>query len=376
MKFSDISGREVVKARLIRSVAENRVSHAQLFLGPEGSGKLAVALAYAQYLNCTQRTPTDSCGTCPSCIKYDKLIHPDLHFIYPIAKTKDVDKPMSKLFIAQWRDMVFKRKAVFNQIDWYQHIGLENKQGIINADDCNEIIRSLSYKSYESEYKVMIIWMVEKLFHAAAPKILKILEEPPDKTLFILIAEQSDLILPTILSRTQLVKFDRRGDKELIDALMKRTKCSEDAARKVMYVADGNLNKAINIIESGETDQADFELFRSWMRLCFKRDIQEIFALSAEFHKLGRERQKRFFGYCLKATRFCILNQFENQQNVRAEGEEMEFIRNFSPFINKANVEMLDKAFNDGHYHIERNGSANIIFADISLKMTSWLRMK
>jgi DNA polymerase-3 subunit delta' len=376
MKFSDISGREKVKARLIRSVTENRVSHAQLFLGPEGSGKLAMALAYAQYLNCTQRTPADSCGTCPSCIKYEKLIHPDLHFIYPVAKTKDVEKPLSKLFIAQWRDMVFKRSAVFNQIDWYQHIGLENKQGIINTDDCNEIIRSLSYKSYESDYKVMVIWMVEKLFHAAAPKILKILEEPPDKTLFILIAEQSDLILPTILSRTQLVKFDRRSDLELTEALMKRTKCTEEAARKVMYVADGNLNKAIKIIESGETDQADFELFRSWMRLCFKRDIQEIFALSAEFQKLGRERQKRFFGYCLKATRFCILNQFDNQQNVRAEGEELEFIRNFSPFINKANVELLDNAFNEGHYHIERNGSANIIFADISLNMLSWLRMK
>lgn len=376
MKFGDISGREVVKARLIRSVTENRVSHAQLFLGPEGSGKLAMALAYAQYINCTQRTPTDSCGTCPSCIKYEKLIHPDLHFVYPVAKTKDVEKPLSKLFIAQWRDLVFKRKAVFNQIDWYQHIGLENKQGIINTDDCNEIIRSLSYKSYESEYKVMIIWMVEKLFHAAAPKILKIIEEPPDKTLFILIAEQSDLILPTILSRTQLVKFDRRSDQELSDALMKRTKCSEDAARKVMYIADGNLNIAIKIIESGETDQADFELFRSWMRLCFKKDIQEIFALSAEFHKLGRERQKRFFGYCLKATRFCILNQFENQQSIRAEGEELEFIRNFSPFINKANVELLDNAFNEGHYHIERNGSANIIFTDISLKMIGWLRMK
>jgi DNA polymerase-3 subunit delta' len=222
----------------------------------------------------------------------------------------------------------------------------------------------------------MIIWMVEKLFHAAAPKILKILEEPPDKTLFILIAEQSDLILPTILSRTQLVKFDRRSDQELMDALVQRTKCSEDAARKVMYISDGNLNKAIKIIESGETDQVDFELFRSWMRLCFKKDIQEIFALSAEFHKLGRERQKRFFGYCLKATRYCILNQFENTQNVRAEGDELEFIRNFSPFINKANVEMLDKAFNEGHYHIERNGSANMIFTDISLKMMSWLRMK
>ena len=376
MKFSSIPGREAIKQRLIRSVRENRVSHAQLFLGPEGSGKLALALAYAQYLNCSNRTPTDSCGECPSCIKYEKLIHPDLHFVYPVARTKAVEKPMSKLFATQWREMVSKRKAVFNQIDWWQYIGLENRQGIINVDDCNEIIRSLSYKSYESEYKVMIIWMVEKLFHAAAPKILKILEEPPGKTLFILIAEQSDLILPTILSRTQLIKFDRRSDQELTDALIQHTKCNAEAARKVMYIVDGNLNKAIKAIESGETEQYDFELFRSWMRLCFKKDIPELVKQSAVFHAIGRERQKRFFGYCLKATRFCILNQFGNEQNVRTEGDELEFIRNFSPFINKANVELLNQAFNDGHYHIERNGAANIIFMDISLRMTNWLRLK
>lgn len=376
MKFSSIPGREAIKQRLIRSVRENRVSHAQLFLGPEGSGKLALALAYAQYLNCSNRTLVDSCGECPSCIKYEKLIHPDLHFVYPVAKTKAVEKPMSKLFVAQWREIVSKRKAVFNQIDWYQHIGLENKQGIINVEDCNEIIRSLSYKSYESEYKVMIIWMVEKLFHSAAPKILKILEEPPDKTLFILIAEQSDLILPTILSRTQMIKFDRRSDQELSDALVQHTNCTTEAARKVMYTVDGNLNKAIKAIESGETEQDDFELFRSWMRLCFKRDIHELVKQSAVFHALGRERQKRFFGYCLKATRFCILNQYGNEHNVRTEGEELEFIRNFSPFINKANVELLNQAFNEGHYHIERNGSANVIFMDISLKMTHWLKLK
>ncbi|MBW6490392.1 MAG: DNA polymerase III subunit delta [Lentimicrobium sp.] len=377
MKFSDIKGREEIKDRLIRSVRDNRVSHAQLFLGPEGSGKLALALAYAQYINCTQRTETDSCGECPSCIKYGKLVHPDLHFIYPVAKTKEItDKPLSKLFIASWREIVLKRRAVFNLNDWYQKIGLENKQGIINAEDCNEIIRTLSYKSYESEYKVMIIWMVEKLFHSAAPKILKILEEPPDKTLFILIAEQSELILPTILSRTQLIKFTPRNNQELVEALVSHISCSNEEANKVKNVAEGNLNKAIKIVESGESDQSDFELFRTWMRLCFKKDIKVILKLSNDFHGLGRERQKRFFIYCMKVIRFGILHHYENSEQVRAEGEELIFIQNFSPFLRPSNSGLIVKAFDEAHYHIERNGSANIIFFDISLKMISWLQLK
>ncbi|KAF0201081.1 MAG: DNA polymerase III subunit [Bacteroidetes bacterium] len=377
MKFSDIIGREEIKERLRRSVKENRVSHAQLFLGPEGSGKLALALAYAQYINCTRRTPVDSCGECPSCTKYGKLVHPDLHFVYPVAKTKEIDdKPLSKLFITYWRDLVIKKKAVFNQHDWHEHIGLENKQGIINAEDCNEIIRTLSYKSYESEYKVVIMWMVEKLFHAAAPKILKILEEPPEKTLFILIAEKPELILPTILSRTQLVKFNRLADEELSAALIFHTSCTPEESGKIKYIADGNLTVAIKIIESGESDQLNFETFRTWMRLCFKRDFAEIFRLTNDFSKLGRENQKRFFNYCLKATRFCLLNRFDNTDQIRSEGDELKFIRDFSPFINPANAGLLNEAFNQAYYHIERNGTPNIIFLDLSINVMRWLKMK
>lgn len=377
MKFSEITGREKLKERLLRSVSQSRVSHAQLFLGPEGSGKLAMALAYAQYINCTSRTPLDACGTCPSCLKYQKLAHPDLHFVYPVAKTKEVDdKPMSKLFINHWRELVIKSKAVFNINDWYQQIGLENKQGIINTDDCNEIIRTLGYKSYESEYKVMIIWMVEKLFHAAAPRLLKILEEPPEKTLFILIAEHSEQILPTILSRTQLVKFPRLSDEELTAALMVHTSCTAEEAAQVKYVADGNLNLAVKMIETGESDVADFELFRKWMRICYRKDLPSAYQLSIEFNKMGREKQKKFFGYCLKATRYCLLRNFNNNDQIRAEGEELKFVGDFAPFINQANVVLLAEAFNKSHYHIERNGSANNIFLDTSIQVMRWLRMK
>jgi len=377
MKFSSITGQEAIKDRLRKSVRENRVSHAQLFLGPEGSGKLALALAYAQYINCTKRSEEDSCGVCPSCLKYEKIIHPDLHFIYPVAKTKEIDdKPLSRLFIHHWRTLVTDQKAVFNLQDWYQKIGLENKQGIINAEDCSEIIKTLSYKSYESEYKVMIIWMVEKLFHAAAPKILKILEEPPDKTLFILIAEQQDLILPTILSRTQLVKFSRLSDEEIVQAVISRKGCLPEEASQVKYLADGNLNAALKILETGETDQANFEMFRTWMRLCFKPDIREIYKFTSDFTSLGREKQKSLLSYGLKVTRYCILNRFGNNNSIKTVGDELKFIHSFTPFINQANAAILAEAFNTGIYHIERNGNASIIYMDLSLQLIKWLKMK
>jgi DNA polymerase-3 subunit delta' len=377
MKFTDITGLETIKDRLRRSVKENRVSHAQLFLGPEGSGKLALALAYAQYINCTSRTADDSCGICNSCVKYEKIIHPDLHFIYPVAKTKEIeDKPISKLFLTHWRQLISQKKAVFGLQDWYRQIGLENKQGIINAEDCNEIIRTLSYKSYESEYKVMIIWMVEKLFHAAAPKILKILEEPPDKTLFILISEQADLVLPTILSRTQLVKFSRLSDQQLVEALKANTSCTDSEASQVKYLADGNLNAAIKILETGETDQANFEFFRLWMRQCFRNDIREISRLTSEFSALGREKQKSLMAYALKIIRFCIHNRFGNQNHIRTDGEELKFIVGFTPFIHPLNAERLNNEFNKAYYHIERNGNAAIIFMDLSLQSMKWLKIK
>jgi len=377
MKFSEIKGQEAIKDRLRRSVRDNRVSHAQLFLGPEGAGKLAMALAYAQYVNCLQRSDDDSCGVCKSCIKYEKLIHPDLHFIYPIAKTKEIaDKPLSKLFINQWRTIISEKKAVFGLLDWYQHINLENKQGIINAEDCNEIIRTLSYKSYESEYKVMIIWMVEKLFHAAAPKILKILEEPPDKTLFILISQQSDQILPTILSRTQLVKFNRLSDQELVEALTAHTNCTPAEANEVKYLADGNLNAAVKILETGESGKANFEFFRKWMRLCFRNDIREISLLTTEFSSLGREKQKSLMSYAMNVIRFCINNRAGGQGQIRAEGEELKFINDFTPFIHPLNAASLYDEFNKAYYHIERNGSATILFMDLSLQSMKWLKIK
>jgi DNA polymerase III subunit delta' len=335
MKFSDIPGNEAIKQMLIKTVTDRRVSHAQLFFGPEGNEKLALAIAYAQLINCTGKgVGLDSCGTCPSCIKYQKLIHPDLHFVYPVATTKKITKkPKSVDFIEEWRKFLLENNFRGSLIDWYSTIGIENKQGIINAEDCGEIIHTLSYKSYESEYKVMILWMVEKLYYAAAPKILKILEEPPDKTVFILISEDPDQIISTIRSRTLLVripKSDVQGDRM--------------------------------------DDTGNFDIFSNWMRLCFKKDIIALVSWSGEIAKAGRENQKNLLQYSLKILQQSVANNYGNEQAIVSSGEELNFVKKIAPFFHSGNIVAFTQLFHTALYHIERNGHAPTIFLDISLQ--------
>lgn len=375
MRFRDIPGREAVKQRLRKTVHEHRVSHAQLFFGPGGSAKLAMALAYAQYINCANRTDTDSCGVCPSCLQFSKLAHPDLHFLYPIANTKEVDgKPMSTMFLSHWRKIVAKNKGFFTLTDWYDEIGIENKQGLINTDDCNDLVRKLSYTSYESEYKVMIIWMAEKIHQQGANKILKILEEPPDKTLFILITEQQEQILPTILSRTQMVKFPKYSDSELEEGLVTITGCSPDEAKSAVIMAEGNMTEAIQIINRGESHDELFVKFREWMRICWRKDVKAASTMADEQRALGREYTKRFLQYALKIVRYCTLNNFNVTSYINIEGEELKFVNDFTRFINPSNVHLFQREFNDAIYHVERNAHISILFLDVSLKVMQWLR--
>jgi DNA polymerase-3 subunit delta' len=392
MKFSEIIGQEAIKQRLIRSVAENRVSHAQLFLGPEGSGKLAMAIAYAQYINCRQRTETDSCGVCPSCLKYSKLIHPDLHFLYPINKTKEVDKePLSIDFLPQWREFFASNNYYVSLQDWYDTIGIEKKQGIINADDANYVIKALGLKSYEAEYKVVVIWMVEKLFHAAAPKLLKSIEEPAEKTVFFLISEDPDTIPQTILSRTQLVKLNRNEDDEIATYLEANFGLNAAPAESIAFVADGNTKVAMAMArleaENPETDGEEsgsrkpnpdrerFELFREWMRRCWiitdrKIILKEYNLLLNVINSItldgNREKQKDFLIYGLKILRSCLHYNLGNRQLVKHTAYETEFIANFSRYIHIGNIQSFEEEFNKAVFHIERNVAGNLIFTDLS----------
>lgn len=375
MKFQDIVGQEDIKKRLIRSVDENRVSHAQLFLGPEGSGTLAMAIAYAQFINCKNRNEGDSCGVCPSCLKIAKLIHPDLHFVYPIAATKaHPKKPISKDFLNEWRSKVAEN-PYFNIFDWYEHIEMENKQGIINADDCNDIIRQLGLKTYEAEYKIMIIWMVEKLYHSAAPKLLKILEEPPPRTLFVLVAESQDQILNTILSRTQLVKFNALSDEHIYQTLSDKYNCKEKDATTIANLVDGNINQAIKLIGNTEEEDQSFQNFISWMRLCYANKIVEITKVINEFASLGREKQKNFLNYSSRVIRNSLMINLNNDELVKLNQAERDFAQKFSPFINKENIFHITEELQKAVFHIERNVNAKMVFMDLSLKMSKLLRL-
>lgn len=378
MKFADVIGLDSVKKRLIKTVRDSRVSHAQLFIGPQGTGKLPMALAYAQYINCTNKLDNDSCGECPSCIKYEKLIHPDLHFIYPTAKTKSIDKPTSKDFISQWRELINDNNAYINLPSWYEKIGIERKQGIINTRDCNDIIKTLSYKSYEADYKVMIIWMVEKLFHAAAPKILKILEEPPDKTLFILISDHQDQIINTILSRTQIVKLPFIGEEELIEALIKEG-YEQSQIVEAVKISKGSYIGAKTIINQSEEVDINNNWFTRWMRLCFSGQLSETLDFVAELSKYTRDKQKAFLNHTLRMVRESMLMNNGASGLVRLNRMESDFIigsgsKRFYPYINSKNIQPITEELEKSIYHIERNANPNILFFDLSLKIGRYLK--
>jgi len=381
MKFSDIVGQEPLKQRLKRTVLDNRVSHAQLFLGPEGSGKLALALAYAQYINCRKRTPEDSCGECPSCKKYSKLIHPDLHFIYPINKTKEVDDKnvLSKDFIVPWREFLQQNNYYVSLPDWYEKIGIEKKQGMINAEEADGINRSLAYKAYEAEYKVMIIWMVEKMNITSANKLLKNLEEPSAKTLFILISENQEQIIATILSRAQLINFPRLQDSDIQHSLEQTYEINTVDASKIARLADGNFTAALMLAGktgSGSislaTEHERFITFREWMRRCFtiSKDLKEYDKLQETIPLLigdgSREKQKEMLAYSLDMFRVCLQYHVGNHHLVKLDGEELAFVKNFSPFIHPRNIEKFDEELNRAIFHIERNANANIVLTDLS----------
>ncbi len=370
MFFKDIAGQDSIKKKLINNIKNGRISHAQLFLGPEGSGKLAMAIAYSRYLSCKNPGPEDACGNCPSCIKFNKLAHPDLNFFFPNPSKKQGEKVfMSKDYITEWREFLEKSKYV-SLNSWYRHIEIENKQGIINAADCTEIIKVLGYKSYESEYKIVIIWMIEKLFHAAAPKLLKILEEPPPKTLFLLVSENHDQILPTILSRAQLVKIPRLNDEEVKQGLTDIYNYGAQVAEEAAFLSDGNFYQALALCQNDDTRENYARFLREWLRHSYKFDPTEVLKAVDELAKMGRERQKSLLNYGLEIFRQCTLMNYQAHNLVKAPAEAADFIQKFSKVLQPDIALQMTEEFSKAIYHIERNANAKILFTDLSLKMT------
>ena len=377
MQFKDVIGQSAIKQRLIQSVRENHVSHAQLFLGPAGSGKLPLALAYAQYILCPNRTETDSCGVCPTCQKMQKLVHPDLHFVVPTATTKKIkSNPESDLFMEEWREYVIQNQGYVDTSSWYTFLDVENKQGYMSVRDAASLLRKLSMKSYEGEYKIAIIWMAEKMRVDTANKLLKLLEEPPEKTVFLLIAEDQEELLATIKSRTVLVKIPSIGINEIEKALVQRLGCAEQQAHDAAMISEGDWNTARHSIWESEDRTYFFTTFQQWMRLCFRAAYSELIDFSNNIKGIGREKQKELLNYGLRIIRNSLLFNNNLADIVMLPEDEKVFNSKFAPFVNPANLAQIANLFEEAIRQIERNGYAPLIFTDVSFKMIGLLKKK
>ncbi|MXV14707.1 DNA polymerase III subunit [Hufsiella ginkgonis] len=368
MQFREIIGQEETKKHLIQTVKENRVSHAQLFLGPEGSGSLPLAVAYAQYICCESKGENDSCGECGSCRKYLKLIHPDLHFSYPFfARHKD-DTAIT--FLAEWRN-VFLENPYLGIDDWRNQFDAENKQANINIAECHQIIHKLSLKPFESEYKVLIMWLPEYL-DKEGNTLLKVIEEPAQKTLFLLVAQNSDQILNTILSRTQLVKINRLEDRVIRETLVNRHHADENRAARIAYLSEGNYQAALR--QLNEEVNNNFDLFIKWLRLCVSNQVAQVIDHVDVIAKLGRENQKGLLRYGIKLIRESIMILSGANSLVHLTSEELEFVTRLSNAINLAKAEALIVEMERSHYHVERNANPKILFLDVSLLFVKILK--
>lgn len=370
MQFKQIVGQDAVKQRLLNSVKENRVSHAQLFLGPEGSGSLALAVAYAQYVSCENRQPEDSCGECASCRKYQKLMHPDLHFSYPFfAKHKD-DTALT--FIEEWRE-AFGTNPYISLDVWRGYLEAENKQANINIAECHQIIKKLSLKPFESIYKILILWLPEYL-DKTGNALLKIIEEPQPNTLFLLVAENQDQILNTILSRTQLVKIPCLNYNDVRDYLIEHGQ-PKAAAEQAAYLSNGNLTEALQFLQQEEDSYHG--LFVKWLRCCITNNKDgEMFKLVEQLAKMGRENQKNFLRYGISFLRECCLINAGAEQLVHLPQAEMELAQKMAKAIAIAPAEAISAELEKAHYHIERNANPKILFLDVSLQIIKILVFK
>jgi DNA polymerase-3 subunit delta' len=381
MLFKDVLGLDHIKNHLASSANAGRIPHAQLFVGPEGSGTLPMALAYVQYVICGNSKGENSGGNEACNLKFDALSHPDMHFAFPTSNSEKVKShAVSNHYMEEWRQFV-KEQPYGNLFDWYRLIGIEKKQGQIGVDEAMEVVKKLALKSYEGGYKVMLIWMAEKMNTSASNKLLKLIEEPPDKTVFILITEDEEQIIQTIRSRCQVLHFPPVAEAVIADALVEKGLVREEAL-KVAHEADGNFNKALDLMNKDSEDLVFEKWFVQWVRSAFKAKgnraaIHELILWSEEVAKTGRETQKNFLQYCIAVMRQALLVNYNVNElaymQIHVEGFQLS---KFAPFIHENNILPIIDELESAIYHIERNGNAKIIFTDLSIKLTRLLHRK
>ena len=374
MFFKDVIGQEEAKQRLIREAQEGKIAHARLFCGPEGIGKLPLAIAFARYLSCNNPGEKDACGVCPSCVKFNKLAHPDLHFVFPVIKKKAKDT-VSDDFISEWRELL-THTPYFNLNIWLEEMGAENQQALIYVKESNEIIRKLSLKSSQGGYKIIIIWLPEKMNQECNNKLLKLLEEPAEQTVFLLVSEEPDALLTTIQSRTQRINIKGIDENDIKEALINIYGLQEQDATNIAHRSEGNFLKAIESISLNEENKLFFDLFVALMRLSYQRKIKDMKAWSEKVASMGREKQKHFLSYCQRMIRENFIYNFHNHSINYLANEEEAFSTRFAPFINERNVMEIMNELNEAQRHIEQNVNAKMVFFDFSLKMIVLLIQK
>lgn len=374
MRFGDIIGHQELKRRLAQQVDAGRVSHAQLFTGEAGYGTLPLALAYVQYLFCPHRHEGDSCGVCPSCRQIADLAHPDLHWVFPVNKRekKSTEAVVSDMFLDKWREIWHAKGGIFSTEEWYAMLDLgKTMKGLITAKESEEIIRKLQFKSFSSPYKAMIIWLPEAMNQEAANKILKILEEPWDKTLFILVSEHPELLLQTITSRTQEVSVGRI-DTPTLEGIARAEGRGEGEARNMARLAGGSILELRELMR-GETDesrQQSFELFTRLMRLGYNDKHLELFEWADDMTALTREGQRHFFLHAVRLLRESYMLHAGLGSISYLWGEEEKFCRNFAPYIGNQNIEILVEEIERAMTQIMQNGSPRIVFTHFALAVS------
>lgn len=396
MRFKDIIGQTAVKQKLIETVRDGRVSHAQLFLGKGVNGKFALAMAYAQYLNCKNRSESDSCGECSNCKKYQSMSHPDLFFSFPVNKksagkkeegdenkseggvsssTKSSDL-ISTMFYKDWSEYLKLVNFYPELQSWYKKIDIENKQGIINVAEARRLVQDLSFKPVEADYKVLIIWQPEKMNISASNVLLKFFEEPPQNTLIFMVADEKDQLLPTIQSRFQIINIPKVDDIALYGFLKDHFPNSDaEKIQSVLALSNGDLHKAKTYMDEGMQMKDDFIQFQSWMRLCYKKgSLEGIKDFVEKIARIGRENQKHFLQYALRIFRESLLMNYGHDSIVRLTPYEAEWLDKFAQFVHINNapemIEKVEEAINE----VSRNASPAILFMKLSLDMSVLLK--
>ena len=373
MRFQDIQGLESTKQKLVDAVHNGHVAHAQLFAGNEGSANLAMALAFATYLNCENRTDSDACGVCPQCVKNQRFVHPDVNFIFPTAATPKLarDKSSSDKFLKEWREFLTE-KPYGNVTDWAAHFGWENKLLSIPTHEKSNILQALSLKAFEGTFKIMIIWLPEVMHQNAANGILKILEEPPANTVFLLVSNDPNSLLTTITSRTQKLNIPLFEDTDIVEVLERDFAKSNEEANRLAYFAEGSMRKAINLSDGFEDDTQ--ELFKEWFRHCYTYDFEALVTLADNFQKRGKEFQLELLGSASRIIREALVHNVPVTELARMPDNEQSFIEKFSGVFDERKVAALYPKLDEAAYHIERNVNPKILFLDLSLTIAQIAR--